>query len=209
MTNPCEGQAAESALDEYTMEAERQLRHYTAAVSERNFHLIAYYRDALLAHIQRGAAPDGMALVPEQASEAMLRPFYKCPSDELQVAWQAAVLIAKKRTRAAALAPNHFRDAAEKVPAAWQVWCGLGNMQPYWPIFRTKGEAESAAEAIKTYTEVRPLWSHDSAARVADTDRRNGESVADRLSGYTCPCQNNEPAIREDKGDYVWRGVTR
>lgn len=33
--------------------------------------------------------------------------------------------------------------------------------------------------------------------------------VADRLSGYTCPCQNNEPAIREDKGDYVWRGVTR
>jgi hypothetical protein len=33
--------------------------------------------------------------------------------------------------------------------------------------------------------------------------------VADRLSGYTCPCQGNEPAIREDKGDYVWRGVTR
>lgn len=33
--------------------------------------------------------------------------------------------------------------------------------------------------------------------------------VADRLSGYTCPCQDHEPAIHEDKGDYVWRGVTR
>lgn len=33
--------------------------------------------------------------------------------------------------------------------------------------------------------------------------------VADRLSGYECACQDEEPAIREDKGDYVWRGVTR
>lgn len=33
--------------------------------------------------------------------------------------------------------------------------------------------------------------------------------VADKLSGYECPCQDHEPAIREDKGDFVWRGVTR
>lgn len=32
--------------------------------------------------------------------------------------------------------------------------------------------------------------------------------VADRLSGYECPCVDDEPAIREDKGDFVWRGVT-
>jgi len=32
--------------------------------------------------------------------------------------------------------------------------------------------------------------------------------VADSLSGYECPCVADEPAIREDKGDYVWRGVT-
>lgn len=31
--------------------------------------------------------------------------------------------------------------------------------------------------------------------------------VADRLSGYQCPCKASEPAITEDKGDYVWRGV--
>lgn len=29
--------------------------------------------------------------------------------------------------------------------------------------------------------------------------------VADRLSGYECPCVDKEPAIREDNGDYVWR----
>lgn len=32
--------------------------------------------------------------------------------------------------------------------------------------------------------------------------------VADNLSGYECPCVDDEPTIREDKGDYVWRGVT-
>ena len=31
--------------------------------------------------------------------------------------------------------------------------------------------------------------------------------VADHLSGYECPCTEVEPAIREDKGDYVWRGL--
>ncbi|AQV94798.1 hypothetical protein BJN34_12995 [Cupriavidus necator] len=33
--------------------------------------------------------------------------------------------------------------------------------------------------------------------------------VADQLSGYECPCTGDEPAMREDKGDYVWRGVTK
>lgn len=33
--------------------------------------------------------------------------------------------------------------------------------------------------------------------------------VADNLSGYECPCNDEEPAMVEDKGDYVWRGVTK
>lgn len=33
--------------------------------------------------------------------------------------------------------------------------------------------------------------------------------VADNLSGYECQCVAEEPAILEDKGDFVWRGVTR
>ena len=32
--------------------------------------------------------------------------------------------------------------------------------------------------------------------------------VADHLSGYECRCVDEEPAIKEDKGDYIWRGVT-
>jgi hypothetical protein len=32
--------------------------------------------------------------------------------------------------------------------------------------------------------------------------------VADNLSGYECACVDDEPAIREDKGDFVWRGMT-
>lgn len=31
--------------------------------------------------------------------------------------------------------------------------------------------------------------------------------MADNLSGMECPCVDDEPAIREDKGDFVWRGI--
>jgi hypothetical protein len=33
--------------------------------------------------------------------------------------------------------------------------------------------------------------------------------VADHLSGYECPCVADEPAVRDDKGSFVWRGVTK
>lgn len=33
--------------------------------------------------------------------------------------------------------------------------------------------------------------------------------VADRLSGFECPCQDSEPAMREEKGDFIWRGAPR
>lgn len=32
--------------------------------------------------------------------------------------------------------------------------------------------------------------------------------VADPLAGIECKCVDDEPAVREDKGDYVWRGVS-
>lgn len=31
--------------------------------------------------------------------------------------------------------------------------------------------------------------------------------VTDAQSGMECPCVKTEPAIKEDKGDYVWRGT--
>lgn len=32
--------------------------------------------------------------------------------------------------------------------------------------------------------------------------------VADNMVGIECKCKDSEPAIVEDKGDFVWRGVT-
>jgi hypothetical protein len=32
--------------------------------------------------------------------------------------------------------------------------------------------------------------------------------VAEGLIGIECACKADEPAIKEDKGDYIWRGVT-
>jgi hypothetical protein len=32
--------------------------------------------------------------------------------------------------------------------------------------------------------------------------------VADHLSGIQCPCVDEETAVVEDKGDFVWRGIT-
>jgi len=32
--------------------------------------------------------------------------------------------------------------------------------------------------------------------------------VAEKFIGHVCPCKDNEPAVVEDKGDFVWRGVS-
>ena len=33
--------------------------------------------------------------------------------------------------------------------------------------------------------------------------------VAEHLRGHVCPCKNEEPAMVEDKGDFIWRGITK
>lgn len=40
--------------------------------------------------------PETHAVVPKEPSEAMLRPFYECPPDELGLAWSAMLVIAAK-----------------------------------------------------------------------------------------------------------------
>lgn len=39
--------------------------------------------------------------------------------------------------------------------------------------------------------------------------RNYWKPVAERLIGHLCPCKDEEPAMIEDKGDYVWRGLPR
>lgn len=47
--------------------------------------------------------PAGFALLPLESSDALLRPFYECPPEELKLAWQAMHMIAKKMHPAPAL----------------------------------------------------------------------------------------------------------
>ena len=96
-------------MTDYMKKADRLAQAYADAVllGEGNDEALS----ALLTHIQRGAVPEGWQMVPEVASDAMLRPFYECPPEELQLAWQAAVQIAKKQAKA--VAPDQFRDAAK------------------------------------------------------------------------------------------------
>jgi hypothetical protein len=39
--------------------------------------------------------PEGFWLAPLEPSEAILRPFYECPPEELKLAWAAAIAIAQ------------------------------------------------------------------------------------------------------------------
>jgi hypothetical protein len=65
---------------------------------------------ALAAAKQASALPlPGWQLVPTDPTKAMLRPFYQCPPDELILAWQAALCIAK-RLAAAPQEPAEPKD---------------------------------------------------------------------------------------------------
>lgn len=52
-----------------------------------------YPRDEGYDVIPLYALPKGWQLVPLEPTEAMLRPFYECPPDELRLAWMAAMKI--------------------------------------------------------------------------------------------------------------------
>ena len=56
--------------------------------------------DLMATHPAPGV-PDGFALVPVKSDDAILRPFYNCPPDELGLAWDAALRVAQVRRGAA------------------------------------------------------------------------------------------------------------
>lgn len=49
--------------------------------------------------------PDGWALVPIEPDDALMRPFYACPPDELSLAWRAMHMVAAKKSRGLASTP--------------------------------------------------------------------------------------------------------
>lgn len=84
-------------------------------------------------------------------------------------------------------------------------------MQPLGPAYHLSvsafGERCSSADALWV------LAQFDLVDALEDNHVPNGKVrnfwryVADNLAGIQCACVNEEPAIREDKGDYVWRGA--
>lgn len=65
----------------------------------------------------------------------------------------------------------------------------------------------TSADAIWTLAQF-DLLDAEEDNHVPDGKVRNfWRPVADSLVGLECACKDDEPAIREDKGEYVWRGA--
>lgn len=114
MTNPCQGHAAESARAEHMKEAERLMRQYTTAVLEQNYEAIALYHSALLAHIQRGAVPEGWQVVPKEPTPEMLAGGWGYWLNVMEPGKQRDTAAKEYAAMlAAAPAPDQFRAAAK------------------------------------------------------------------------------------------------
>jgi hypothetical protein len=61
--------------------------------------------------------PEGWALIPLESSDALLRPFFMCPPEELKLAWQAMHMIAKKMHPAPAVSAPAVEDLMTKIQA--------------------------------------------------------------------------------------------
>lgn len=70
------------------------------------------------------------------------------------------------------------------------------------------GERCSSADARKVLTDFGMDGAEEDNHVPGGKVRNFWRPVADRFVGMECACKDNEPAIVEDKGDYVWRGVT-
>lgn len=66
----------------------------------------------------------------------------------------------------------------------------------------------TAADALWTLAQFDLLDAQEDNHVPSGRVRNFWRPVADHLSGYECPCVADEPNIKEDKGDYVWRGIT-
>lgn len=105
----------------------------------------------------RGGVPEGMALVPLKADVALLRPFHSCPPEELELAWDAAMVVARRKLTAAPQAPaldaGVVRDA---VLAEREACAQLMERQHIWitntaasALIRTRHDAAMSAQAGK------------------------------------------------------------
>lgn len=87
---------------------------------------------------------------------------------------------------------------------------GQPDLGPEYHLSMTRhGERCSSAEAVWVLAQFDLLDAKEDNHVPSSRARNFWRPVADNLSGYECPCATDEPAMREDKGDFVWRGVAR
>lgn len=65
---------------------------------------------ALEAEQRVGVVPEDCVVVPKEPSDALLRPFYECPPDELGLAWSAMQRIAGKNAPLPTLTPQRLAE---------------------------------------------------------------------------------------------------
>jgi hypothetical protein len=70
-------------------------------------------------------------------------------------------------------------------PVAWLVYAGVCDMWPVYPAYKTRQEALSKAEEIKSVTEVRPLYAAQPApAAVPLTDDQIDDIIKQHTGGF-------------------------
>jgi hypothetical protein len=97
------------------------------------------------------------------------------------------------------------------VISAVEVAAEAAHLPPLGPAYHISisrfGERCSGADALWVLNEFGLLDAQEDNHVPGGKVRNFWRYVADNLSGYECACVAVEPAIREDRGDYVWRGV--
>lgn len=113
--------------------------------------------------------------------------------------------------------PKRPASAGWRRATWWQCPPGLaalGYPVVAWEHAQSGLFALSAGERCSSADAVFVLAAFDLSDAKEDNHIPNGKvrnfwrPVADHLSGYECPCVEQEPAMVENKGDFVWRGLT-
>lgn len=107
---------------------------------------------------------EALALVPVKPTEAMLRPFYECPPEELELAWTAMLEIAKNQQARAALSPHQPATAGGEQLAGLLFDFGgfLTTHETRWK-FSAYDDASPMVEAIEEFAAKRGLSLDDPA----------------------------------------------
>ncbi|AHN74712.1 hypothetical protein DA70_09780 [Pandoraea pnomenusa] len=137
--------------------------------------------------------------MPDNKTVTLADAIIKQLDDPMYKMWtiQDAVRDAVRRTSA----PTPAAQSAGQEAVAWGVYWGVVRKKLAWPPYSTKGEAERAAEQIKSDTEVRPLYAAPVNGGEREQAIEEAAQIADTFKCGTCGMDGKcAAAIRELKG---------